>query len=90
MQAASPRQVRAGTPRGPVDCPAQFAGSLQLTFAAGGRRFRPVIIQVSGCQVVRGLGPARMVLSPALWHTLGKDLRFTFPPSTAQPGGINP
>jgi hypothetical protein len=78
------------SPRGPVNCPAQFAGSLRLTFAAGERLFQPVTIQVNGCQVVKGLGPARMVPSPALWRTLGKDLGFTLPRSTAQPGGINP
>jgi hypothetical protein len=78
------------SPRGPVSCPPQFAGSLRLAFAAGGRLFRPVTIQVIGCQGVRGLGPARTVTSSAFWRTLGKDLGFNFPRSTAQPGGINP
>ena len=78
------------SPRGPVNCPAQFAGSLRLAFAAGGHPFRPVTIQVSGCQVVRGLGPVRTVPSSAFWRTLGKDLNFKLPQSTRQPGGINP
>jgi hypothetical protein len=78
------------SPRGPASCPPQFAGSLRLAFAAGGRLFRPVSIQVSGCQLVRGLGPVRTVPSPAFWRTLGKDLGFQLPQSTSQPGGINP
>jgi hypothetical protein len=57
-------------PRGPVSCPAQFGGSLRLAFAAGGRPFRPVIVQMSGCRVVSGLGPARTVPSAAFWPTL--------------------
>jgi hypothetical protein len=78
------------SPRGPVNCPPQLVGSLRLGFAAGGRLFRPVTIQVSGCQVVRGLGPARTVPSSAFWRTLGKDLGFKFARSMSQPGGINP
>jgi hypothetical protein len=66
-------------PRGPVSCPAQFGGSLRLAFAAGGRPFRPVVVQMSGCRVVNGLGPARTVPSAAFWHTLGKDLGLRFP-----------
>jgi hypothetical protein len=65
-------------PRGPVSCPAQFAGSLRLAFAAGGRPFRPVIVQMSGCRVVSGLGPARTVPS-GFWRALGKDLGLKFP-----------
>lgn len=61
-------------PRGPVSCPAQFGGSLQLAFAAGGRPLRPVIVQMSGCRMVSGLGPARAVPSAAFWRTLGNDL----------------
>lgn len=78
------------SPRGPVNCPAQFIGSLQLAFAAGGHVFRPVSVEVSGCQVVRGLGPARTVPSPVFWRTLSKDLGLEFPRSTGQPRAINP
>jgi hypothetical protein len=77
-------------PRGPVSCPAQFGASLRLAFAAGRRPFRPVIVQISGCRVVSGLGPARTVPSAAFWRTLGKDLGFKFPQGMGQPGGINP
>jgi hypothetical protein len=77
-------------PRGPVNCPAQFRGSLRLAFAAGGHSFPPVTAQVSGCRVVTGLGPDRMARSVAFWHTLGKDLGVRFPSSTSPPGGVNP
>ena len=77
-------------PRGPVSCPAQFGGSLRIAFAAGGRPFRPVIVQVSGCRVVSGLGPARAAPSAALWRTLGKDLGLKFPQGMGKSGGINP
>jgi hypothetical protein len=76
-------------PRGPVSCPAQFAGSLRLVFAAGGRPFPPVTVQISGCRVVTGLGPARTAPS-AFWRTLDKDLGVKFPLSAGQSGGINP
>jgi hypothetical protein len=68
----------------------QVFGSLQLTFAAGGHEFQPVTIQVSGCQVVRGLGPERTVPSSVFWRTLSKDLGFDFPRPTGLSGGINP
>lgn len=74
-------------PRGPVSCPAQFGGSLRLAFAAGGRPFRPVIVQMSGCRVVSGLGPARTAPLAAFWRALGKDLGFKFPQGMGQPGG---
>jgi hypothetical protein len=77
-------------PRGPVSCSARFGGSLRLAFAAGGRPFRPVIVQISGCRVVSGLGLARTVPSAAFWRTLGKDLGLKFPQDMGQPGGINP
>lgn len=77
------------SPRGRVNCPLQFAGSLRLAFADGARLFRPVTIQVS-CGVVAGLGPTRRMPSPALWRTLGTDLGFKIPQNTGHSGGINP
>jgi len=74
-------------PRGPVNCPAQFGGSLRLAFAAGGRPFRPVVVQMSGCRVVRGLGPARTVPSADFWRTLGEDLGHSVSQGMGQPGG---
>ena len=42
-----------------LDCPADFGGVFRLVFAAGGRNFHPVRIQLSGCRAVAGIGPAR-------------------------------
>jgi hypothetical protein len=42
-----------------LQCPADFGGMYRLVFAAGGRSFRPVQIQTSGCRAVTGMGPAR-------------------------------
>jgi hypothetical protein len=77
-------------PPGPGNCPAQFGASLRLAFAAGGRTFLPVTVQVSGCRVVQGLGPARTVPSRAVWRILGKDLGLKFPQGMSESGGINP
>lgn len=41
------------------NCPARPAGPLALVFTAGGRDYRPVLIQDAGCPSVTGLGPAR-------------------------------
>jgi len=65
-------------PRGPVNCPAQFRGWLRFAFAAGRRPFRPVIVQMSGCRVVTGLGPARTARSAAFWRTVGQALSSDF------------
>jgi hypothetical protein len=77
-------------PRGPVNCPPPFSGSLRLAFAAGGHPFPPVTVQVSGCRVVTGLGPAQAASSAAFWRTLGTDLSLAYPQSNSHVGGINP
>ena len=77
-------------PRGPVNCPAPFTGSLRLAFAARGHPFPPVTVQVTGCRVVTGLGPARAASSAAFWRTLGKDLSLPHAQSTSHVGGSNP
>jgi hypothetical protein len=46
-------------PRGLQPCPADFGGVSRLVFAAGGREFPPVRIQLSGCRAVAGIGPTR-------------------------------
>jgi hypothetical protein len=62
-------------PRVALTCPAQFgAGSVRFAFAAGARPFLPVLVQVSGCRVVTGLGPVRSASSAAFWQLLEKDL----------------
>lgn len=77
-------------PRGSVSCLAKFTRSLRLVFAAGGRPFRPDTVQMNGCRVVSGLGPARAVPSSGFWRTLGKDLGLKFPQNTSQSGTSNP
>jgi len=77
-------------PRGPVNCPGPFSGSLRLAFAAGGYLYPTVTVQVSGCRVVTGLGPARAASSAAFWRILGTDLSLAYPQSTSHVGGINP
>jgi hypothetical protein len=42
-----------------LGCPADFGGVFQLVFAAGGRDFHPVRVQLSGCRDVTGIGPPR-------------------------------
>ncbi len=58
-------------PRGPIGCPALFAGTYSLRFTVA-RRVLPVVrIQETGCQAVTGLGPVRTVSrSPAFWTVL--------------------
>jgi hypothetical protein len=76
-------------PPGPVSCPAQFPGSVRFGFAAGGRPFPFVTVQMSGCRIVTGLGPARTARSAAFWRTLGRDLGLASATSTGQQGGIS-
>jgi hypothetical protein len=58
-------------PSGSFFCPADWAISYRLTFAARARRFAPVTAEASGCQVVHGLGAARWTAtSPGFWRTL--------------------
>ena len=40
-------------------CPAASAAAYRLGFSAAGRTFPPVMVQVTGCRSVYGLGPAR-------------------------------
>ena len=65
-------------PRQPVTCPVRFRGSLRFAFAAGRRPFPPVTVQMSGCRVVTGLGPARTARSAVFWRTVGQDLSSDF------------
>ena len=46
-------------PPGLQQCPADLGGAVRLVFAAGGRGFQPVRIQLSGCRAVTGIGPTR-------------------------------
>jgi hypothetical protein len=79
-------------PRIALTCPAQFGGgSLRFGFAAGDRAFPPVVVQVSGCRVVTGLGPVRRASSAAFWRTVDQDLgSLASSPRANTSGGIRP
>jgi hypothetical protein len=76
-----------------LQCPADFGGMFRLVFAAGGRSFRPIRIQTSGCRAVTGIGPARSWsrsprLSQLLTRTVGGKGRMipgTHPSSVPTP-----
>jgi len=56
-----------------MQCPQIRGYGYRLTFAAAGRTFRPVLVQLSCHRSVSGLGPVRM-LTVALWDQLRKEL----------------
>jgi hypothetical protein len=76
-----------------LQCPADFGGVFQLVFAAGGRGFHPVRIQLSGCRAVAGIGPTRSwSRSPRFGQLLtrtvggkGRLIPGTHPSSAATP-----
>jgi hypothetical protein len=80
------------TPPG-LQCPANFGGVYRLVFAAGGQGFHPVRVQLSGCRVVTGIGPARTwSRSPGLERLLtrtvggkGRMIPGTHPSSVPTP-----
>ncbi|HEY6278268.1 MAG TPA: hypothetical protein VIX86_18275, partial [Streptosporangiaceae bacterium] len=65
----------------PVNCPADFGGSYRLVFGGAGQSYPAVLVKVSGCRTVSGLGPVRTT-STAFWATLTRELgtRHTMPP----------
>lgn len=77
------------TSHGAVACPAAFGVSYRLSFAAGGRRFAPVTVTASGCQVARGLGAPRTVTSAGLWQTLGVAIGIPHPGNAAFRGTVH-
>jgi len=65
-------------PPGSYACPAGWAITYRLTFAANARRFAPVTAEISGCQVAHGLGAVRWTLtSPGFWRTLAQAAGIT-------------
>lgn len=59
-------------PKGPVHCPALFAGTTyHLIFTAGSRQLPTVTIEATGCQTVTGIGAVRRAsTSPGFWRVL--------------------
>ncbi|HUL26804.1 MAG TPA: hypothetical protein VLW44_13660 [Streptosporangiaceae bacterium] len=56
-----------------MQCMDTHGDGYRLTFAAAGRAFPPVLVELGCRRSVSGLGPPRMV-SVALWNLLRKDL----------------
>ncbi len=71
-------------PAGRLMCPNMLGFSYRMFFAAGSRLFPEVVVQMSGCRVVTGLGlPRSWSTSMALERALAQhfDIRFPLPAS---------
>jgi hypothetical protein len=74
-----PSQVPQASPASicsPGPAPDHLMIRYNLTFSAPARRFTPVIVNLTGCELVSGLGsPTRWVArSPDFWVTLGEGV----------------
>jgi len=62
-------------PAGRFACPLDLGITYRLSLTAPGRMFRTVVVAVTGCELVSGLGRTRWVArSPHFWHQLGKAM----------------
>ncbi|HLI37664.1 MAG TPA: hypothetical protein VKV80_10015 [Streptosporangiaceae bacterium] len=67
-----------------IACPINLGVTYQLSFASPGRRFAPVSVGATGCELVRGLAATRWVRgSPLLWRTLGTAMHLPSPGNAA-------
>jgi hypothetical protein len=67
-------------PAGQMMCPNNMGASYRMLFAAGGRGYGPVTVEMTGCRVVTGLGPARSwSTSTALRQALSQHFGIRFP-----------
>jgi len=67
-------------PAGQLMCPNMMGPSYRLFFAAGSRGFPRIVVQMSGCRVVTGLGPPRSwSASTALERALALRFGIRFP-----------
>jgi hypothetical protein len=72
--------VLPAVPPGQMACPNDMGASYRLFFAAGHRGFGEVTVELSGCRVVTGLGPARSwSTSTALQQALSQHFGIHFP-----------
>jgi hypothetical protein len=53
-------------------CPADWGVRYQLRFAVRQHWFRPVTVAATGCWLVTGLGPVRVIPGFGFWSVLGK------------------
>lgn len=73
-------------PPGMMSCPNLNGGSYQLFFVAGGRSFKAVDVQLSGCRTVSGLGKIRTwARSPHFSQALGQQLGKHAPLRSLEP-----
>ena len=68
-------------PSGTYHCPADFGIVYHLMFSGPALKIPPVSAEISGCEVVSGVGPISrwMADSPHLWSTLGTAMGLTKP-----------
>ncbi len=67
-------------PPGQMACPNDMGVSYRLFFVAGARGFREVTVDLTGCRVVTGLGPARSwSTSTPLQQALSQHFGIRFP-----------
>jgi hypothetical protein len=67
-------------PAGRLMCPDMTGASYRLLFFAGNRAFPQIVVGLSGCRVVTGLGPDRSWSdSTALEHALARHFGLHFP-----------
>ena len=68
-------------PPGRMTCPNDMGASYRVLFTAGRRSFDEVTVELSGCRVVTGLGPARSwSTSRALEQVLTQGFGIHLPP----------
>jgi hypothetical protein len=67
-------------PAGRLMCPNDMGASYRMFFAAGGRGYGPVTVEMTGCRVVTGLGPPRSwSTATALRQALSQHFGIRFP-----------
>jgi hypothetical protein len=72
-----------------MQCMDTQAGAYRLTFAAAGRTFPQVMVELGCRRSVLGLGPPRMV-SVSLWNLLRKDLGTPGGTPAGTPAAVTP
>lgn len=62
-----------GAPRGTLHCPMNTGATYRFAFSSPSATFPPVVVEVSGCQLVTGSGKERWVArTPEFWPVLSK------------------